>query len=481
MFNKDDLTFHALEAISAIDGRHRLMTAPLANFLSEGALLKYRLLVEVEYIIALSELHPFPFLHFPMFATRQKQFLRDLITDFSLEDAKIIQQIDRFGYNGAPPVNHDVKAVEYFLKLKLTGTDLESAMEMVHFGLTSEDVNNLAYNLMLRNAITTVYLPALEKLLNKLAEMASTEKATPMLGRTHGQPATPTTFGKEMANFLERLRQEYVRLRDFKLHGKLNGAVGCHNAQVFAAPEVDWIDFAEKFVEKFGFEPNLLTTQIEPHDGLIRLFSILFSINNIIRDLATDSWLYVSADYLMQKNVAGEVGSSTMPHKINPWRMEVAEGSSVEANAKLMGFMTKLQLSRLQRDLSDHEAQRGMGVGVAHSLLAVLHATEELERLTVNRQKMLNDLVPMGEVLTEAMQTLLRREGFAKPYEFMKNLSRGRHCTVEELHATVDALEIPQNVKDKLKSLRPEQYLGLATRLVDIAVARWEKRKESTL
>lgn len=471
MSKSEDLFFHSLKAISPIDGRHRIVAEPLAEWFSEYALFKYRLHLEVEYLIALSELDGFGAVR--DFNNEEKKFLRGLVENFSLEDAMELQNIDRFGFHVQKPINHDVKSVEYFLKSRMENSSLKDVLEMAHFGLTSEDVNNFAYNFMIRGALEHCYVPALVSLLEKLSECAEAEKNTAMLSRTHGQPATPTTFGKEMAVFLDRLRKELEFLRSIKLPAKLNGAVGNHSAQHFAAPEIDWIKFAEDFARKFGFEPNLLTTQIESHDGFTRFFSSMVSINNIVRDLSVDLWMYISAGYLIQEKVENEVGSSTMPHKINPWRVEVAEGSTVEANAKFFGFISKLQASRLQRDLSDHEAQRAIGVGVGHSLVAVLHVVEELGRLHVNRGKMQEDLADMGDILTEAIQTLLRKTGYAKPYELMKGLSRGRYCTVEEIQTAVGNLNIDEEIKQKIKSLTSENYLGLASRLADIALKRW--------
>lgn len=473
----EDLFFHSLKAVSPLDGRHRVLIAPLAEWFSEYALFKFRLQIEVEYLISLSELKEFPALS--EFSQKDKEFLRSLITNFSLEDAKVLQNLDRFGYKDIKPLNHDCKAVEYFLKMKLESTFLQSRKEFIHFGLTSEDINNLAYNKMLKQSWKNYYLPALVELLDYLAKISEREKNTPLLGKTHGQAATPTTFGKEMSNYLERLRIELLALDQIKLPGKLNGAVGNHAAQHFAAPEVDWIKFSEDFITSLGFEPNLLTTQIEPHDGLTRFCSSFISLNNILRDLATDLWLYTSQGYLIQKKIENEVGSSTMPHKINPWRMEVAEGSTAEANAKFYGFISKWQVSRMQRDLSDHEAQRAMGVGVAHSYVAVVHLLEELGRLHLDRNKMLADLQDRGEILTEAVQTLLRKENYPAPYELMKDFSRGKTCSVNELQELIQTLNLTPETKQKIFSLKPEQYLGLSAPLVDLALRRWNKFKEN--
>ncbi len=471
MVKSEDLSFHSLRAISPIDGRHRIMTEPLADWFSEYALHKYRVFVEVEYLISLSELDDFDAIR--DLTRDEKDFLRSIASGFSLADAKVIQDIDRFGYNGQKPTNHDVKSVEYFIKMKLKGTSLDDVSEMVHFALTSEDINNIAIDCMVRGGMELNYIPALVGLVDKLAHLAESEKSSPMLSKTHGQPATPTTFGKEMANYVERLKNEVTTLAKMKLPAKLNGAVGNYNAHAFAAPEIDWIHFSEEFIRKLGFEPNLMTTQIEPHDGLCRMFSVLVSVNNILRDLSVDFWLYISQGYLVQQKLSHEVGSSTMPHKINPWRMEVAEGSAVEANAKLTGFIWKLQASRLQRDLSDHEAQRAIGVGIAHSYLAVLHVSEELGRVEVNREKMLSDLTPIGAILSEAVQTLLRRKGNEKPYEVMKDFSRGQNFSPEELYSFVDEMSIDYDSKEKIKSLRPETYIGYAVKLAEKSVQRW--------
>ncbi len=473
----EDLVLHSLKSISPIDGRHRVMTEILSDWLSEYSLIKYRIYLEVEYLIALSELKEFDAVR--NFSQEEKDFLRNIVSNFNLKDAQVVQNIDRFGYKDMKATNHDFKAAEYFLKEKILSSSLKDVVEMVHFGLTTEDANNIAYNCMLRGALKNHYIPSLFELLDLLCVWADKEKKSVMLSKTHGQPATPTTFGKEIANYLDRLRKELVILNSIKLAGKLNGAVGNHNAQHFAAPEVNWIEFSKNFVEKLGFEANLMTTQIENHDSCARVFSSMIRINNILKDLSINMWLYISEGYLMQKKVAHEVGSSTMPHKINPWRMEVAEGSCAEANAKLYGFISKMQHSRLQRDLSDHEAQRAFGVGIAHSYLAVVHVIEEFGRLSVNREKMLENLRPMGSILTEAVQTLLRKEKYEKPYELMKDFSRGRHLSSKEVYQLVDGLNINSETKAKLKELKPETYLGLAPELVDLAVREWKTFREN--
>ena len=477
--NSDDLHFHSLKAISPIDGRHRIITEPLSEWFSEFAFFKYRIFVEIQYLLALSEDKNFNALR--QFTKQEKENLNNIFINFNLEDAKTIQNIDQFGYGDLGPVHHDMKAVEYFLKLKLKDTSLHEISEFIHFGLTSEDVNNLAINCMVQGLLEQHYLLGLTTLLDKIADLAEKNANVPLLARTHGQPATPTTLGKELANFLERLRNEYASLKKLVLKGKLNGAVGNFNAHVFSSPEVDWVEFSKNFITKLGFKPNLLTTQIESHDSLCKLFSILVSINNILKDLTVDLWLYTSKDYLKQKNIAGEIGSSTMPHKINPWRLEIAEGSTQESNAKLLGFINKLQSSRLQRDLSDHEALRAIGVGIAHSYIALLHLSEDLERLTPNADVMKNDLMNRGDILTEAIQTLLRKENYSQPYELLKEFSRGKQFSLVDLHNFLDKLELKDETKQKLKSLTPENYLGAAIKLTQLALKNWEQTKTNNV
>jgi adenylosuccinate lyase len=475
--NSDDLYFHSLKAVSPVDGRHRIITQPLSEWFSEFAFFKYRIFIEIEYLIALSELSSFNELR--SFSEDEKEFLKSIVTNFSLDDAKIIQDLDIFGHDGSKPLNHDMKAVEYFIKQKLANSSLNDISEFVHFGLTSEDINNLALNCMVKGLLEEHYINGMIKILDKLAIIAKNNASFAMLSKTHGQAATPTTFGKEIANYLERLRLELVSLKNISLSGKLNGAIGNFNAHVFSSPETDWIKFSSEFITNLGFKPNLLTTQIEPHDSLCNLFSRIISINNILKDLTVDLWLYTSSGYLKQKNISTEVGSSTMPHKINPWRLEVAEGSTHESTAKFIGFITKLQASRLQRDLSDHEAIRAIGVGFAHSYIALLHLSEDLDRLSVNEEAMAEELKDNGEILTEAIQTLLRKHGYSKPYELLKDFSRGKKFSLEELHKFLLDLDINDELKEKLLTLTPENYIGEAEKLVSIALYNWDESKSN--
>jgi adenylosuccinate lyase len=472
----EDLNLHSLKAISPIDGRHRLMTEPLSDWFSEFAFFKYMIKLEIEYLVALSELEEFSAVR--TLTMEEKSLLRDIVKNFSLKDAQIIQNIDRFGYKDMKAINQDFKSCEYFIKMKMENTSLQDLQEFIHFGLTSEDAKNVSRYYMLNGTLHCYFIPAMVQLLDLLKEIAENEKSTAMLGRTHGEPATPTTFGKEMANYLERLRKELVFLKNFKLPAKCNGAVGNHAAQHFADEKVDWIKFTEDFLTNLGFEANLLSTQVESRDGLTRIFSCLISINNILRDLTGDIWIYVMNGHLKTKKVAHEVSSSTMPHKVSPWRMEVAEGCTKQAVAKFNGFIQEMQVSRLQRDMSDHEFQWGIGEGVAHSYLAVLHILEEFERLEINRERMFSELKDFGSILTEAVQALLRKEGYAQPYELLKDFSRGKHCTVQELHDFIDGLDIREETKLKLKSLQPENYIGLSKELTELAIKRWEEFKE---
>ncbi len=403
-----------------------------------------------------------------------------------------MQDIDRFGYqyeekdhstnqsktHTLGPIQHDTKAVEYYLRLKLKETtfnNLSHLSEIIHFALTSEDLINIAYAIMLTRLKKQYIIPELTELLNSLAKQAREEANTPMLGRTHGQNATPTTFGKEMANYLTRLKTQLNKLNNIKLTAKLNGATGNYNAHNLAFPKIDWISFSKELINSLNLTPNLHTTQIESHDTVIEFFQIIQRINNIIQDLCVDMWLYISNNYFIQENKKHEVGSSTMPHKINPWRCEVAEGSTKESNAKINGFTNTLQTSRYQRDLSDHVPQRAMGVALAHTYIAITHLRQELSRLTINKQILKEDLENKAEVLTEAIQTILRKENHQDSYELLKHFSRGKNITLEQLHQTIDQIEdLNQNIKGQLKQLTPSTYIGLAPKLAINAAADWE-------
>ena len=471
--------FDPLLAISPIDGRHRIDLEPLSEYFSEFALIRNRIKMEVEYLIALTNLESFSLLRY--LDVKEENFLRSIYIDFTIEDAQIINQIDRYGYNGSPALNHDVKACEYFLKTKLSGTSLHDIQEYVHFAITSEDCNNIAYNFMLVDSLKKIYFPKLKQFCDVLACLALDYKDLAMLSKTHGMDASPTTFGKEFANFLFRIQKEFEFLYSFKLPAKLNGAVGNFNAHYFIDPNINWIEFSSQFIANLGFEPNFMTTQIESHDGFTKLFSSLASINNILYDFSVNMWLYLSKGYFVQQKIDGEIGSSVMPHKINPWRLEVAEASTREANAKIFGFINKLQHSRFQRDLSDHEAQRAFGVAIGHSFLAVSHLLDEFSRLEVNSRVVTSDLDGVFNVVLEAVQTYLRTLDFEEPYEIVKNFSRGKNIDDQVFHDFIMSLKISDEDKNYLLGLNPLNYTGLASALVDRTVFNFQISKLQNL
>ncbi|NJK79699.1 MAG: adenylosuccinate lyase [Chloroflexaceae bacterium] len=445
-----------LIALSPLDGRYRNDVAPLAAYFSEAALFRYRVRVEVEYLIFLARTPSVGFV--PPFTPQQQGNLRTLYRQFTDADAQAIADWDR-------TVNHDVKAVEYWLREQLATRDLSAWAEAVHFGLTSEDINNLAYSLLLADARDLVLLPALNELLRRLRELAIGAAATPMLGRTHGQPATPTTLGKEFAVFATRLERAINELLAIKLTGKLNGATGTFAAHAVAYPQVDWLLFSRAFVRSLDLEPIVLTDQTEPHDTLARLCDGLKRTNTILQDLCQDCWRYISDGYLGQVAQAGEVGSSTMPHKVNPIDFENAEGNLGLANALLEFFSRKLPISRLQRDLSDSTVLRNLGVAWGYSLLAYQRSLRGLNKVAANPARMLAELDAHPEVLAEAIQTVLRREGYPEPYEALKALTRGRTPTLADIHMFIEGLNIATSVKAELLALTPASYTGLAARL----------------
>lgn len=445
-----------LAALSPLDGRYRPDVAALEAFFSEAAIFRYRVQVEIEYLIVLARAPGISFV--PALTPQQQASLRALYRDFGSQDAQAIAAWDR-------RVNHDVKAVEYWLRERFAALGLESHSEAIHFALTSEDVNNLAYGLMVREAREAVLLPALNELLDCLREMARAEAATPMLARTHGQPATPTTMGKELAVFASRLARLMGNFATEPVTGKLNGATGTFAAQKAALPAVDWLAFSRAFVRSLQLEPLLLTTQIEPHDSLATLCDSLKRINTVLLDLCQDVWRYISDDYLVQSPAAGEVGSSTMPHKINPIDFENGEGNLGLSNALLEFLSRKLPISRLQRDLSDSTVLRNLGVAWGYSLLAYRRILKGLQRLAVNRARLSQELVAHPEVVAEAIQTILRRVGYPQPYEVLKGLTRGHTPTLEDLHAFIETLDVDEATRAELRSLRPENYIGLASDL----------------
>ncbi|MEK7190444.1 MAG: adenylosuccinate lyase [Patescibacteria group bacterium] len=460
----------SLNSISPIDGRYEKYTKDLARYFSEAAGIKYKIIVEGEYLIALSELAG---TNLRKLSPKEKETIKSLY-DLSEEDADIINQIELKGYKNIKATNHDFKAIEYYLKEKLGQTSLKDILEFVHFGLTTWDATNIAYALMISEGLQEVYLPVLEEVVEKISKLVKENKNIPMLARTHGQPASPTTFGKEFKIFAERLKCQIKQLKNHKLSAKLNGATGNYNALVVAYPDIDWIKFSEDFIKKIAdfrkvnLEVNLFTTQIEPYDSYIEVFDTLRRINLIIIDFNQDLWRYISDDWISQKPVEGEIGSSTMPHKINPIFVENSEGNLGTANALFEFFSRKLPISRLQRDLSDSTVLRSVGTAFGHSLIGFKYLNNQLGRIAVNKERVLEDLNNHPEVITEAIQTILRREGVEMPYEKLKDLTRGKNISLADIHKFIDNLEISDKVKKELKKITPENYTGLASKLAGL-------------
>lgn len=447
----------SLLAISPLDGRYQNKLDDLRSYVSEFGLIRYRVHVEIRWLEALAaaplikEVAPF--------SPSAKAHLETLLADFSPKDAAAIRAIEA-------TTNHDVKAVEYWIKDKLgVHTELAKSLEFVHFACTSEDINNLSYALMLKEVRNNVVLPEMDGLISRLREISGSNAEQPMLARTHGQPATPTTLGKEIANVGARLVRQRDALSVVEIQGKANGAVGSYAAHVAAYPEVDWESHTRAFVESLGLVWNPMTTQIEPHDWIAEYFHASIRFNTILLDFSRDLWSYISIGYFSQKLVAGEVGSSTMPHKVNPIDFENAEGNLGLANAVLGHLAEKLPVSRWQRDLSDSTALRNVGVGIGHGVLAIRSTMRGLGKLAVAPKRMAADLDANQAVLAEAIQTVMRRHGIEEPYEKLKALTRGQAITAESLEAFVGTLEMPQNARDELAALTPARYIGIAADL----------------
>ena len=447
------MEFNALTAISPIDGRYQSKTTALQAYFSEFGLIRYRVLVEVEYLIALAESGIANLKDFPK---EKYAALRALYTDFSQQDANWIKQTEQ-------TTNHDVKAVEYFLKEKMQALGLDAYLEFIHFGLTSQDINNTAIPLSLKEGLQNVYIPQLEEIISRLRSFASEWKDIPMLARTHGQPASPTRLGKEIQVFAERLDKQLSTLKAIKLPAKFGGATGNFNAHHVAYPNTNWVAFGNHFVnEVLGLERSQTTTQIEHYDQLAALFDCMKRINNIILDLDRDMWTYISMDYFKQKIKAGEIGSSAMPHKVNPIDFENSEGNVGLANALYEHLAAKLPVSRLQRDLTDSTVLRVVGVPIAHSIIAFGATLKGLNKLLLNENQLAQDLEANWAVVAEAIQTILRREGFEKPYEALKGLTRkNERVTKESVHAFIEELPISTELKAELKRISPENYLGI--------------------
>jgi len=449
-----DLDLSTLTAISPIDGRYGAKTEGLRPMASEYGLIHHRVLVEVRWLQALAA-HP-GIAEVPELSDGARQHLDAIVEGFTPEDAARVKTIER-------TTNHDVKAVEYFLKERIADSaELAAISEFIHFACTSEDINNLAHALMLRAAREDVLLPAMDAVIDAVRDLAHKYAEQPMLSRTHGQPASPTTVGKEMANVVHRLRRQRNAVAGVYLLGKINGAVGNYNAHLAAYPEVGWPALARDFVESLGLTWNPYTTQIEPHDYLAELFDAQARFNTVLLDFCRDVWGYIALGYFKQKTLAGEVGSSTMPHKVNPIDFENAEGNLGIANAILGHLGAKLPVSRWQRDLTDSTVLRNLGVGLAHTLIALQSAQKGIGKLETDPQRLAADLDANWEVLAEPIQTVMRRYGVAQPYEKLKALTRGRRIGPDALAAFVDTLDIPEHAKTELKALTPARYIGNA-------------------
>ncbi|XSG85205.1 MAG: adenylosuccinate lyase [Methylohalobius sp. ZOD2] len=450
---------HGITAISPIDGRYADKNDLLRPIFSEYGLIRYRVQVEVRWLEALAE-EP-AITEVPALSPDAKRFLEEISANFNETDAARIKTIER-------TTNHDVKAVEYFLKEKIADhPELAAVSEFIHFACTSEDINNLAYGLMLREGREQALLPLLDEVLAEMTALAHRTAPLAMLSRTHGQSATPTTLGKEIANSVYRLRRQRRQLAETELLGKINGAVGNYNAHCLTYPEVDWEALSRRFVEGLGLAWNPYTTQIEPHDYLAELFDCLSRISTVLIDFDRDVWGYISLGYFRQKSVAGEVGSSTMPHKVNPIDFENAEGNLGIACALARHFAEKLPISRWQRDLTDSTVLRNIGVAVAHIRIALHSTLKGIAKLEVDEARLTEDLDANWEVLAEAIQTVMRRYGIEQPYEKLKELTRGRRIDEQALKAFIDGLALPDEVKARLKTLRPSTYLGLAQKLAE--------------
>lgn len=447
----------SLTAISPLEGRYFEKVNDLRPIFSEYGLMKCRVQVEIRWLQILAEHAALP--EIPPLSKKANQLLDDIITNFSEKDALRIKHIESV-------TNHDVKAVEYFIKEHIAGnTEIKAISEFIHFGCTSEDINNLAYALMLQTARTQCILPALDELIVMLKHLAHTYADIAMLSRTHGQPATPTTVGKEIANIIARLQRQVEQIITTPLLGKLNGASGNYNALVIAYPETDWQTLSKNFVTQLGLVWNPYTTQIEPHDYIAELFTVIARVNTILIGFNRDMWGYISLNYFKLKSVSHEVGSSTMPHKINPIDFENSEGNLGIANALLEHMAAKLPISRWQRDLTDSTVLRNIGVAIAHSVLAYQATCKGLTKLTVNNEAISADLDNHWEVLAEAVQTIMRRYGIEQPYEKLKSFTRGQHITQELLHKFITDLTLPEQVKQDLYKMTPATYLGYAPNL----------------
>lgn len=449
----------ALTAISPVDGRYGSKAEELRSIFSEFGLVKYRVIVEVRWLQKLAATDAIK--EVPNFSAESNALLDSIVDNFCEADAQRVKDIEA-------TTNHDVKAVEYFLKEKVAGnSELTAINEFIHFACTSEDINNLSHGLMLTAAREEVVLPYCDKILAELKRLANEYKSMPMMCRTHGQPATPSTMGKEMANVYVRLQRQREQIASVELLGKINGAVGNYNAHLSAYPDHDWHQHAQEFVTSLGLTFNPFTTQIEPHDYIAEIFDAMARFNTILIDFDRDVWGYIAMGHFKQKTIAGEIGSSTMPHKVNPIDFENSEGNLGIANAIFGHLAAKLPVSRWQRDLTDSTVLRTLGVGVAHSIIAYQATLKGISKLEVNEQSLLTELDNNWELLAEPIQTVMRRYGIEKPYEKLKDLTRGKKVNQQVMAEFIDTLELSDAVKAELKLLTPANYIGRAIAFVD--------------
>ena len=453
------MQLNALTALSPIDGRYQDKASALRPIFSEFGLLKFRVTVEVRWLQKLASHAQIN--EVSALSKEANDYLNHIVENFSLEDAERIKTIER-------TTNHDVKAVEYFLKEKSEALpELAQISEFIHFACTSEDINNTSHALMLKTAREEVLLPEWKKVIDAVVELANRYKDIPLLSRTHGQPASPTTIGKEMANVAYRLKRQYKQLENLEILAKINGAVGNYNAHLSAYPEIDWHTFSQEFVESLGVTWNPYTTQIEPHDYIAEYFDCVARFNTIVIDFDRDMWGYIALNHFKQRTIAGEIGSSTMPHKVNPIDFENSEGNLGLANAVMSHLGQKLPISRWQRDLTDSTVLRNLGVGLGYALIAYASTLKGISKLEVNEQHLRDELDQNWEVLAEPIQTVMRRYGIEKPYEKLKELTRGKRVDGEAMRQFIDGLALPQAEKDRLKQMTPASYIGYAVELVE--------------
>lgn len=454
----------SLTALTALDGRYAAAVAPLCDWFSEAALIRHRVLVEIRWLQALCAEPDLSAVR--TLTAEENVYLEALLDGFGPSEASEVKAIERI-------TNHDVKAVEYWIKQRLAPTSLRDLSEWVHFGCTSEDINNLSHALMLQGGVGKVFLPAAVGLVDRVAALASEHSSSPMLSRTHGQPASPSTFGKEMAVFVHRWHRVLTQIREQEYLGKMNGAVGAYNAHVSAFPSVDWPRVSRRFVKGLGLTWNPVTTQIESHDYMAELFQSLVRFLNILLDFDRDAWGYISIGYLRQRVVAGEVGSSTMPHKVNPIDFENSEANAGIGNALLEHLASKLAISRWQRDLTDSSALRNMGAAIGHGYLAVVAANRGMGKISVDANALESDLNSNWEVLAEPVQTVMRAAGLENPYERLKELTRGTRLGPDALRAFVAGLELSPADSERLANLTPSTYVGLAEQIARETLERW--------